>query len=569
MLSCTLSVVACALIPSYRVCLYRFEFPYAAAPVSQDLWAAISRAIAASNPQIEHTISQPWTTASDFLDWIARSDFGGRPLVILCDEFDALQRLPAALQDEVLQALRRLRGPRNDSKNVVTALASRLQAFVGVGSFGLVHLIGTDPQVSPFNVHDTLQVQYFSASHQAEFVRQFERLRRASVHADVQADIAELTAGHPGQFARCYHFLERHIISGHASRPNASFAGWVQIRDALLDGQDFDDDPTLRKMEKNLLADSDIAREACKLLPHVLAGAAALPVTLNRSPAVQYLALIGVLRYADGGMLSTGPATECKDGESTAAVKRFVVSSPIVRAYLATRVLPRLGRVVPREPIPLVAQNDENTVKEEVNMVLLLQTGVKYMNRAYINDVLTDNYNTKICRVAPYCGQRIWGEFPLHFEFFAVLRAWLPNWMTGFPESVALGPNDGRKRVDIVLRLPEHCYLIDFISSATAAEMREHVSNMHSYAARYQPTEAWLCNITVGCDADITRIPKAPYALHALHVIVDPEFTRAAFVVDNGPDVPLQLLRPGMAPIDIASTDRQRVRAVMEFPVGQ
>lgn len=58
------------LCDAYRFggCLCRFEFPYAATPVSQDLWAAISRAIATSNPQIEHTIPQPWTTASDFLD---------------------------------------------------------------------------------------------------------------------------------------------------------------------------------------------------------------------------------------------------------------------------------------------------------------------------------------------------------------------------------------------------------------------------------------------------------------------------------------------------------------------
>lgn len=348
--------------------------------------------------------------------------------MILCDEFDALHRLPAALQDEVLQTLRRLRG-----------LASHLQAFVGVGSFGLVHFVGTDPQVSPFTVHDTLQVQYFSAAHQTDFVHQFERFRRVSVHADVQHDIAELTAGHPGQFARCYHFLERHIMSGHAARPNESLAGWLQIRDALLDGDDFDDYPTLRKMEKDLLADTGIAREACKLLPHVLAGAGALPVTWNRTSAVQYLTLIGALRYADGGMLSIGPATESNEGD-VAAVRRFVVSSPLVRAYLATRVLPRLSRVVPREPIPLVAQSDEDKVKERVDVVLLLQTGVKYMNRDYVNDVLTDNYNTKICGVAPYRGHRIWEEFPLHFEFFAVLRSWLPSWMRGFPESVALGP---------------------------------------------------------------------------------------------------------------------------------
>lgn len=91
---------------------------------------------------------------------------------------------------------------------------------------------------------------------------------------------------------------------------------------------------------------------------------------------------------------------------------------------------------------------------------------------------------------------------------------------------------------------------------------------MDTYAARYHPTEAWLCNITVGCDEVITRIPQVSYALRALHVVVDLEFKRAAFVVDNGFGTPLQLLRPGAAPVDIDAKDSARVRAGMVFEVG-
>jgi hypothetical protein len=132
------------------------------------------------------------------------SAFDGKRVVLFCDEFDGLYSMPAPVQDSVLlEALRVLKQtPR---------AGHVLQAFVGIASFSMLEFTGGEKK-SPFNVRDTLQVQFFSEEQQCDYNRQYEQRRRVTVDPAVLVDIGALTNGHPGLFALCYKHLDSAIV---------------------------------------------------------------------------------------------------------------------------------------------------------------------------------------------------------------------------------------------------------------------------------------------------------------------------------------------------------------------
>jgi hypothetical protein len=325
------------------------------------------------------------------------------------------------------------------------------------------------------------------------------------------------------------------------------------------------DYPTLQKMHAmagDLLRDEYPAPAARFLLWRVLAteGPFSVPTGDRNTDAYRYLAFIGALRFANGDndMRLWAPGD--------AAPRLWVLSSPMVRTVLTTNVLPRVRRPLPRDPLPWTAD-------DRLDMLAVQRVGLRYLNRGYLRTLRVDRVGAKRCMVAPYIGKPVWREFPLHLDFYAVLRAWLPSVVAIYPEGVAPSASGGRKHVDLVLTVKGHTYLLDFMSCATSADAATHAANMDEYASHFRAREAWLCNVTVGCDEPLPLVDaserRCAYGLRVLHAVVDLEYTRAAFVVQDVAAGTLQLLLSDGSARPVAATDTDAIKAGMVWPVGE
>jgi hypothetical protein len=109
------------------------------------------------------------------------------------------------------------------------------------------------------------------------------------------------------------------------------------------------------------------------------------------------------------------------------------------------------------------------------------------------------------------------------------------------------------------------------MSCAMRADAAAHAAAMDAYAAHLKPREAWLCNITVGCDAPLPLVAASAsraYPLHVLHAVVDLEYTRAPFDGPHAAAATLRLRR-GSGAVPIEATNTAAVKAGMVWPVGK
>lgn len=149
-------------------------------------------------------------------------------------------------------------------------------------------------------------------------------------------------------------------------------------------GDDFAQYPTLSTLVNELLTErSAVGREARRVLPYVLSMEQPFPIPGGLGPqaaAYRYLALLGVLRFADHAAM--------KFMAEEPERQLYVVSSAMLRSVLAQRVLSYLNRPFPKTPVPYLPNGN-------LDLVSILHTAVRFMSRSYLRTLVDEGISTR------------------------------------------------------------------------------------------------------------------------------------------------------------------------------
>eukprot|EP01080_Neovahlkampfia_damariscottae_P006310 gene6310-10318_t len=130
-------------------------------------------------------------------------DTNDKKIILVLDEFDSLLDLDSKIRDEFLTNLRNLKQD---------ALNHNLKSVIGIGVFGLLALNTENIKISPFNITDALNTEFFNQEESLDLFDQFEEEYKIKVDDLVKNEVFEYTAGHPGLFCLCGRVIQEEVV---------------------------------------------------------------------------------------------------------------------------------------------------------------------------------------------------------------------------------------------------------------------------------------------------------------------------------------------------------------------
>jgi hypothetical protein len=147
-------------------------------------WITFGRAVDSAAEAAHKKIPQI-SSLCGFLDAFRTSHWPSKP-VILFDEFGKLDSAPENARNDFLEGLRDLKTDRQQYG---------VRSVIATGTFSILYLNTTNPNVSSFNVADGIQNPNFSLEEISELFRQFAQENKLVIEDDVVRDIWDKSSG--------------------------------------------------------------------------------------------------------------------------------------------------------------------------------------------------------------------------------------------------------------------------------------------------------------------------------------------------------------------------------------
>lgn len=429
-----------------------------------------------------------------------------KPVVLFVDEFDMLYSVASdEVQDSMLNVLRHLK-QRPDLSN--------LQAFVGIGPYSVLQLIGKSS--SPFNIRDAIKSPPLTLEQVEDLFQQFEKERGMSLDKRIVLDVYARTEGHAGCVCYCGKVIDEELLRNASS---VSYATWMRYATKSLDRRIIKRWPTMMKMvdefdlpENELVSEQEqkripLVKKARELLCFTyLTTQDAVEVSHGKQRLTNYLAAEGVLE-------SSGDY--------------FKVRSPLIRSILVNCVLPLLRRAVPCTPPPIS--------KEKLDVGEALKTAICYFRI----DVILNQLAKKKSRAPRQNGLTVPQEDVYQIELLSILKFWLPQnvRITSQPNAVRFDDERTMKRSkpDIHIRNPDgSIVLIELVAHCRVSDITTHIRRVTDDAKVLGASEAWVLHFTTG-EFKVWPVGDlaAEIPVHVMHVKHDLDWKALTVVIDN------------------------------------